>query len=174
MRRRELDDAPPSLGRERAPARVLEGRNRVEEARLARAELTLERVRVETFVVHRDRHDVGAQASEDLQRTIVGRRLDEDAAGPGCEELLGIEDEALETTRRHQDPAGIDSVAAGEQLAQRRVASAGAVGEHGRVRLDCGVRAVGEQLGIEALRRGCAPGERDHAATLSAGSAATL
>ena len=54
VRRRELDDAPAPLGRERAAARVLEGRDRVEEARLARGELALERVRVETFVVHRD------------------------------------------------------------------------------------------------------------------------
>ena len=109
--------------------------------------------------------DVGAQTSEDLQRPIVGRRLDEHAARPGREELLRVEDEALEPTCRQEDPARIDAVAGAERLAQRRVAAAGAVGEHGGVDLDRGARAVGEQLGVEALRRRRATGERDHGGT---------
>ena len=137
--------------------------DRVEEARLTRSELALEPVRVEPLVVHRQRHDLGSQAREDLQRTIVGGRLDQHAAGPRSEKLLRVEDEALEPSRRQQDAPRIDSVASSERLAQRRVAPAGTVGEHRRVGLDRGARTVGEKIGVEALRRRRATGERDHA-----------
>ena len=129
------------------------------------ASSSLERVRVESFVVHRERHDVGSQAREDLQRAVVGRRLDEHAAGPRPEQLLRVEDESLEPSRRQQDPARIDAVAGAERLAQRPVAAAGPVGEHRRVGLDRG-RARSRRAG----RRRGTPARARHGQTRSCGS----
>ena len=77
----ELDEPAAALDPDRAAGRVLERRDRVEERdRPALAQLGLERVEVEALVVHRERHDVRAVARQDLQRPVVGRRLDEHAA----------------------------------------------------------------------------------------------
>ena len=62
------------------------------------------------------------------------------------------------------DAAGLDAVPLGEPLAQRRVAAAGAVGEDRlAVALERRAGAVGELLDRQALGRGDAAGERDHA-----------
>ena len=65
MRACELDETLPSLGAQRAAARVLKGRDRVEEGgfRTVRERLR-ERVELEPFVVHRDCRDVDATCRE--------------------------------------------------------------------------------------------------------------
>src|SRR5205814_5092823 len=108
-------------------ARVLERRDRVQEGRLrALGERLLERLREQPLVVHREADDVCAEAGEDLQRPVVGRRLDE-YPRPGPDELLGEEDEALQRAARDDDAPRLDAVALGDPLAQGRVAAAGAV-----------------------------------------------
>jgi hypothetical protein len=161
--RGELDDALAPRSRERPAARVLERRNRVDEARRPRSELASERIGVEPLVVHRQRHDFRAEPREDLQRPVVGGRLDEHAPGSLGQELLRVEDEALEAAIGEEDPARIDFVPTAEPLPQRRVTPAGAVGEHRRVAFDRRAGAIGEQLRVEALRGGRSAGERDHA-----------
>ena len=158
----QLDDAPPALRRQRPPARVLEGRDRVEEARRAGAQLALQAVRIEAVVVHRQGHDIRAEPREELQRPVVARRLDEHAAGPALEQLLEVEEDALEPSARHDHARRLDAVPLRQPLAERAIPAAGAVREHGRVALDGGTSAVGEQLDGEALRCGCSSCERDH------------
>ena len=142
---RPLGDAPAALFGERAPARVLEGGDRVEERRaIARREGLLERVDHEPVVVHRQSDDLGAEASEDLQRPVVRRRLDEHP-GAGPDELLGQEHEALERAARDDDSRGLDAMARRDPLAERPVAAARAVREDRRaVALDRRPRAIGE------------------------------
>ncbi len=129
--------------------------------RRAVAEVALEHLRVEPLVVQRDRDDLGAQPREDLQRPVVRRRLDEHAvAGP--DELVGEEAEALERARRHDHARGLDAVAGGDPLAQRPVAAAGPVREHGAaVALDHGAGAVGHLGDRQALGRGHAARKGD-------------
>ena len=115
----QFRDEEPPFRRERPAARVLEGRDRVEEADRAVREVASERVGIEPLVVHLHRANLGAEAGEELQRPVVGRRLDEDAARPRLEELLGVEEEALERAGGEQHSAGIDPVPCREQLAQR-------------------------------------------------------
>ena len=108
----ELDDPPPALLAERSAARVLERRDRVEE---------------------RDRRRRGASSAssasgsspsssigsatistpcqrEELQRPVVGRRLDEHAARPPRQLDRGVEDEALQAARRDEDARRVDAV----------------------------------------------------------------
>ena len=66
----QLGDAPAPLGRERAAARVLEGRDRVEEADGPVRELARERVGIEPLVVHRHRATTSAPKRA---RTFSGR-----------------------------------------------------------------------------------------------------
>jgi hypothetical protein len=93
----DLDEPRAPLRRERPSARVLERGNGVEERRLLAAalELGVERVGIEPLVVHLQRNDLDPLASEDLERTVVARRLDEHATGNTCELLGRVEDEAL-------------------------------------------------------------------------------
>ena len=137
---------------ERSAARVLEGRDRVEERDVAAArELRLERVGVEPLVVHLDGDDLDALPAEELQRPIVGRPFDEDAPGSARELRGGVEDEALQPARREEDPAGVDPVTLPEQLSQRPVAPTRAIGEdRPTVTLERLAGAVREQLGVEA------------------------
>jgi hypothetical protein len=141
----ELCDAPAALLGERSAARVLKGRDRVEEGGLlALGQRGLERVEVEAVVVHRQADDVGAEAREDLQRPVVRWRLHEDTR-PFPDELLGEEHEALERAARDDDACRLDAVPRRDPLTERRIAAAGAVREHrGAVGLDRGARAVGE------------------------------
>jgi hypothetical protein len=129
QRNGELHHAPAPLDRERAAARVLEGGNRVEEAR-SRAELSLELVRVEPVLVHRQRHHVGAEPREQLERTVVGRPLHDDAARPPREQLLEDEGDALQAAVGEDHARRLDAVARRQGLAQRPVAASRAVGEH--------------------------------------------
>ena len=159
----DLDEPAAALDADRAAGRILEGRDRVEERhRAALAELGFERVEVEALVVHRERHDLGAVAREDLQRPVVGRPLDEHAPRPHGELHGRVEDEPLQPARRQEDAARLDAVPLREQLPQRAVATARAVGEdRDPVPLERGTRAVGDQRRVEALRRRSAAGERD-------------
>ena len=157
----ELDDPAATLRRERAAARILEGRDRVEKGRrVAVAQGGLERVGVEPLVVHRDEHDLGAELPQDLERTVVGRLLDEDA--PAARQPLGEEDEALQRAVAEQHARGLDAVALRDPRAQRRVAATRPVGEDRlAVALDRRARAVGDLLDRQAFGRGDAAGEGD-------------
>ena len=110
---RQLDDVLAALDRERSPARILEGGNRVEEGRLGPAlQLALERIGIEPLVVHLDRGHLDAVVTQNQERAIVARRLDQHAAAdPAPEEVLSQIDEALERAVGEQDLAGIDLVA---------------------------------------------------------------
>ena len=120
----QLDDAPAALLAQRAAARVLEGRDQVEErGLLAVAQRRLERVGIEAVVVAVEPDDVGAELAQDLQRPVVGRPLDEHALAGG--EPLREEDEALERAVRDEDARGVDAVAGGDPLAQRPVPGRG-------------------------------------------------
>ena len=158
--RRELDDALAARGRKRPSARVLEGRDRVDEARLPGVERLRQRVGVEPLVVHRHRHGLGSEAGEDLQRPVVRRRLDEDAAWAFRQQLLRVEDEALKAAVGDDDARRLDSMPRAEPLPQRPVAAAGAVREHRRVAFDRSAGAIGEQLRVEALGRRRASAQR--------------
>jgi hypothetical protein len=70
----KVGDRSAALERERLPARVLEGRNRVQERGGQ-----LDRVGIEAVVVHRQRDGLGLVPRGDVQRAVVGRPLDEDA-----------------------------------------------------------------------------------------------
>jgi hypothetical protein len=83
---REFGDALAPLGRERAAAGVLEGRDRVQErGRVAVAERGLDDIRLEAFVVHLDCLDGRAERAQDFQRPVVCRALDQHAAAWGEE-----------------------------------------------------------------------------------------
>ncbi len=149
----ELRDPAAARLAQRAAARVLEGRDRVEERDVAATlELGLERVGVEAFLVHRQRDDLGAVPPEHLQRPVVRRRLDEHAAGAPLELDGRVEDEPLEAAGREEDPARVDAVALREELSQRPVPAAGPVREdRPPVALErCGC-AVREERRVEAL-----------------------
>ena len=131
--RRQLDEPSPTIRPERATGRILEGGDRVEERDLAAAlQLGFERVEVEALVVHRDGHDLCSVPREDLQRAVVRRPLDEHPPRPLRELRRRVEDEALEAAGRDEDPVRRDAVLGREHLAQRAVATAGAVGEDRR------------------------------------------
>ena len=160
----DLDEPRATLGREGTPARVLEGRDRVEEGRrfAAALQLVLERIGIQAFVVHRESHDLGAFAREDLQRPVVARRLDEHAAGPPRELLGRVEHEPLKTSDGEHDPPGETLVPRRDPLAERCVAAARAVREDPcAVSLRDRVSAVGELLARDELGRGRAAGEGD-------------
>ena len=162
----ELGDPAAALLGERPPARILERRDRVEERDVAAArKLGGQRVGIEPLLVHRQRHDVRPGLGEQLQRPVVGRPLDEDASRPAREQLGGVEDEPLQPAARDRDPGRGHAVALAEQLPQRAVATAGAVGEDRRpVALERRPRAVGDQVGREAFGGGRAArkGDRRH------------
>ena len=183
VRAGELHDPPAPLLAQRAPARVLEGRDRVEEGDVAAAaELGLERVGIEPFVVHLHRDRLDSLPAQELQRPVVGRPLDEHPAGAPLELGRGIEDEALEPARREEDAGRVDPVPLAEKLAERAVAPARAVREdHRAVPLQRGARAVRQKLRIDAGRRRGSARERDrcrrgHGASLprAADAAATF
>ena len=159
---RELDQMAAALERERPAARVLEGRVRVEERRRrAVAEVALEHRRVEPLVVQRHADDLGAEPREDLQRPVVGRRLDEHAVA-GADELVRDEAEALERARGHDHARRLDAVAGGDPLAQRPVPAAGPVRQdRAAVPLDHGAGAVGHLRDGKALGRGHAARKGD-------------
>ncbi len=101
---RKLDDPVPALGAQRAPARILEGRDQVEErGRLAGTQRRLERVGVEPVLVAVQGRDLGTELAQDLQRAVVRRLLDEHAL-PRRGEAPGQEDEALQRAVGQEDP----------------------------------------------------------------------
>src|SRR5665811_535259 len=162
---RQFDDAPAALDRERAPARILEGGDRVEESRLGPAlQLALERLGVEPLVVHRYRAHLDTVIAQNQERTVVARRLDQHAAADAApEELLGQVDETLQRAVGEQDLARIDRVALAQPLPQWCVAEPGAVRENaGSVALDRALGTVGQQLDGKAFRRRSAASEGDH------------
>src|SRR5204862_4562969 len=112
---RELDEAMSPLGRERTAARVLKGRDRVEERRLrACVERLSERVEIEAVVVHRDGDHVGAASGEQLQRSVVRRLLDEHAR---TGKAVGEERESLQRAVRDENARRLDAMTIGDRLA---------------------------------------------------------
>ncbi len=101
----DLDETRATIRRKRPPARVLERGNRVQERRSLDAppELGVERVGIDSLVVHLEPHDLDSLARQDLQRTVVARRLDQHPAGHSRELLRGVEDEALEAADGEDD-----------------------------------------------------------------------
>ena len=55
-------------------------------------------------MIHRERDDLDPFAREDLQRPVVRRALDEDAAGPALEGLGRVEHEAQQPADGQHDP----------------------------------------------------------------------
>ncbi len=149
---------------DRAAARVLEVRQRVEEARAggARRELAGQR----PAVVAGDADELGLVRNERLQRAEVGRRLDGDAAA-GVDQHLADEVEPLLRAGRdqHLRRAHRDALArhlGGDPFAQRREAFARGVlqrlarrvAQHPR-------RRLAHRLDRKGVGRGQAAGERD-------------
>ena len=148
----------------RSCGRTGSGRSdRVEERhRAALRELGLQRVQVEPLIVHRERHHLGALTREDLQRPVVRRPLDEHAARPHGELDGGVEDEALQPTRRQIDPAGLDPVPLREHLPERAVATTRAVRQHrDPIPVEHRAGTVGDQGRVEAFRGRSAAGKGD-------------
>ena len=102
---RQLGDAATPIERERAPARVLERRDRVEERRGQS-----QGVRIEAVVVHRHDHGLAFVAGDDVQRTVVGGAFDEHARSP-LDEQPRQERQTLERAVRDQHLPRVDAVA---------------------------------------------------------------
>ena len=159
----EVCDPPAALGAEGAAARVLEGRDRVEEGDVAAPlELRLERIRVETLVVHRQRDRLDTAPAEELQRAVVRRRLDEDAPRAPLQLGRRVEVEALQAAGGDEDTGRLDAVALTEELPQRAVPATGAVREdHRPVALEGGARALRDEARVEAVGGRCPACKRD-------------
>ena len=115
MLARELDQAAAPVDAQRASTRVLEGRDRVQEARLRPCrERVLERIEVEPVVVHRDRLHLRVVRREKLQRPVVRGLLDQHAVAG---EALGEERDALQRAVRDEHPLGLDAVTLGDPFA---------------------------------------------------------
>src|SRR5262249_46000529 len=143
---RELDEALPALERQRAPARILEGRDRVQERRLTARKL----VGNETVVVHPRADDLGAEPAKDLDRTVVRRRLDE-RRGAGGWGRPREDHDARERAARDNDARRLRPVPSRDPLAQRAVAAAGAVREDDlAVTRDRLARAIGQLVHRQA------------------------
>ena len=158
----DLQQGPPLLGRQRGAGRVLEVGDRVEQPRhpAGRARAP-QRLHVHAVVLHRQRQDVHAVQAQLQQRAVVGRRLDGHQVA-GLEQRLEQEHEPLERSVRDQHLVGRRTVLGGQDLAQRRVAVAGAVGEHAdAVLLEGEPRALGDQVAREGLRARGPAGEGD-------------
>ena len=154
-------DQPLALGaRQRHAARVLEVRDRVDQARhAARLARRLDRVDVEPVGVQVDRLDGGAEPAQDQDRAVVGRRLDDRAAAGAGEHRLRQEREALQRAVGAQHAARVAvAVARRDPLPQRRVAGAVAVGQRaGRILLERALRGArdlgdGQQVGRRERR----------------------
>ncbi len=165
----DLDEPLAALDADRATGGVLEGRDRVEERDLASsAELGLESVEIEALLVHGQRHDLRPVARQDLQGPVVGRPLDEHTTRPRGELHGRVEHEPLQPAGRQKHPARLDAVPFREQLPQRTVAAARPVRQdRDPVALERRRRAVGDQLLVEAFRRGCSARERDRCHPMS-------
>ena len=98
----EVEEAPAIRERERPPARVLEGRDRVDDVALA--ERAGERVDVEAVVRELHLLDLGAQLAQDRERAVVAGRLDEEARA-ALDEVARRECEALERAVRDDHAA---------------------------------------------------------------------
>ena len=161
----EVCDPPAALGAEGAAARVLEGRDRVEEGDVAAPlELRLERIRVETLVVHRQRDRLDTAPAEELQRAVVRRRLDEDAPRAPLQLGRRVEVEALQA-------AGGDE----HGSARRRGAHRGAPAT-GRTRHRCRTRSPSRRARgprSRTARRGPGRGSRGTVPRVQTRSAAS-
>src|SRR5690606_36157645 len=88
-----------------APAgRILKIRETVQKASVLR-ECRRELARNRSFVVRRNGHELRLAQGEGLERSEVGRRLDEDAAAR-IDQHLAEQIEALLGTRRHEHVGG--------------------------------------------------------------------
>src|SRR5262249_23134150 len=136
---------------------------RVEERDLTPlAQLGGEGVQIETLVVHRQRDDLGALPTEQLERPVVRGALDEHATWLALQLERAPELEALQTTGGQEDATRVDTVTLCEQLPKRPIASSRPVGQDRQaVVRDGGLRAVRDQRGIEAFRGRRTARERD-------------
>ena len=161
MPAREPEQVTACRLRVRAPARVLKGRDRVEERGPPVGQLGLQRVDVDAVVGHRHRCDVGAQPLEDPQRPIVGRCLDDRPAALG-EQHLREDREPRQRAGGQDHVRGVDPMPLGDPGAQRLVPGHRPVVQQ-RLALgqNCVARAVGQLLVGEQLGRRHAAGERD-------------
>ena len=163
----EVQEAPPIRERERPPARVLEGRDRVDDVALA--ERAGERVDVEAVVRELHLLDLGAQLAQDRERAVVAGRLDEEARA-ALDEVARREREALEGPVRDDHARGIDAVLLGNPLLEGRVAARRPVLERRcPVALECLARAVAEgrdRKEIRARHSAC-EGDRRHESSLA-------
>ncbi len=163
----QVDELPPPLGGERPAARILERGNRVQEPRLRAArESLLQRVRVEPFVIHRHRGHVDAARGEQLQGTVVRRRLDQHAPAG---KVVGQERDALQRAVGDEHAGGVDAVPLSDPVPQRLIAAHRPVREHGRtVAFDRRACTVGQLLDRDALGSGDAAreGDRLHASSV--------
>src|SRR5438128_4875113 len=159
----ELDEPASPVGAERAPAWVLERRDRVQEGDgAALPELGLDGFEIETLVVHRQRYHLGAVPAEELEGPVVGRPLDEHPARFARKLHRAPEHESLEPAGREEHVRRIDAVPLGEQLAQRAVAATCAVGEDRlAVPGECRPGAIRDQVRVETVGRRSTTGERD-------------
>ena len=161
----DLQQGPPLLGRQRGAGRVLEVGDRVEQPRhpAGRARRA-QRLHVHAVVLHRQRQDVHAVQAQLQQRAVVGGRLDGHQVA-GLEQRLEQEHEPLERSVRHQHLVGRRAVLGGQDLAQRRVAVAGAVGEHADAVLLEGERARTRRSGRSRVPPGTGPRGRRRSST---------
>ncbi len=147
---REVEEAPPILERERAAARVLEGRDRVDDVALA--ERAVDRVDVEAVVRELHLLHLGAELAEDRERAVVARRLHEEARAR-LHEVARREGEALERPIRDDHAPRVDSMLLGDPLLERRVAAGRAVLKGSRpVALERLPRAVAEGRDRQEVR----------------------
>ena len=168
----EVDDTTTAILRERPPARVLEGREQIDETPAARRSRVQTRARRDRGLRRRSRARRSRRRAR--ERIFSGRSyvgpLDEHAA-PGSESLRK-EDESLQRAVGEEDARRIDPVPFGSPFAQRPIAARRPVREDRRpVALERAARAVGELGHRQALRRGPAARERDrrcHAGNLAA------
>ena len=127
-------ERPAALGRQRGARGVLEVRDRVDQLRHPPRGAGLgERLDDHAVVVHRDRQHLHVVQAQLQEGAVVGRALDRDA-GHRAEQRLEEEHEALQRPVGDEDLVGGGAVLGGQQLAQRRIALAGSVGEDPRPR----------------------------------------
>ena len=169
VRARHLEQAPAARLGERAAARVLERRDRVDEARARRpAERLVERVHVHALVCERNGLHLGAEAAQDLERAVVARGLHEHLDAR-LDVVARDEVEGLERAVRDHHALDGDVVPVGDPLAERRVAEGRAVVHGGgAVARERGLGALAELLEGQQVgaRKSAGEGNLSHGTSL--------
>jgi hypothetical protein len=159
---RERENAVPALPGKRPAARVLKGRDGVDDGGTGRfGQRALERIHVESLVTERHALDVGAESAEDRERAVIARRFDVEARSL-ADEVTGDEVEALEGAVGHDDTARGNTVTLRDPFAERPVPAGGAVVESGgAVACESLARTLAEFVDRQEIGPGKAPGEGD-------------